>query len=71
MRALPLPPMRPSRSADAYHDGYRRFGVRHERSVTAFAGRRWQVIDQLLSHHLVPVVIPPALAVTGLGVASG
>lgn len=31
----------------AYHNGYRRSGVRHERTVTVFADERWHVRDEL------------------------
>lgn len=32
----------------AWHTGYRRLGVRHERSVTVFSDEHWQVQDHLL-----------------------
>ena len=33
----------------ARHDGYRRSGVIHQRSVTAFADNRWSIEDRILS----------------------
>ena len=32
----------------AYHKGYQRLGIRHEREVSAFVDERWQVKDKLL-----------------------
>ncbi|MBI1794276.1 MAG: alginate lyase family protein [Chloroflexi bacterium] len=32
----------------AYHKGYQRLGIRHEREVTAFVDERWQIKDKLL-----------------------
>ena len=32
----------------AYHKGYRRLGIRHERTVTVYADERWEVKDDLL-----------------------
>jgi len=32
----------------AYHKGYRRLGIRHERVATVFTDERWQVEDKLL-----------------------
>ena len=32
----------------AYHKGYRRLGIRHERLATVFTDERWQVEDKLL-----------------------
>ena len=36
-------------SVSARHYGYRRLGVRHERTVTVYADERWQVEDELLT----------------------
>jgi hypothetical protein len=37
----------------AYHNGYRRLGVRHERTVTVFADERWRVQDRLVNRRAV------------------
>ncbi len=32
----------------AYHKGYKRLGIRHERAVTVFANEHWEIVDRLL-----------------------
>jgi hypothetical protein len=40
----------------AYHDGYRKLGIRHERSITAYRDDRWVVGDNLSQDDLSQVV---------------
>jgi hypothetical protein len=42
----------------ARHNGYRRLGLTHQRTLTAYAGGHWHILDQLLPLTLHPGPLP-------------